>query len=248
MKHRAPRPLLDSWRGLSRATARRPVLSSLVIVLTLGIAGYAGVASLTGGPGSPQADSSAPAAAPGTSLPTEPSPESDSPEPLASHDESPAPSSGQPRAPSPTSDADPSLPAPLEEVTRSPGAEPERSFGSPSTPDPSTPDPSTADPSTPEPSTPAEDDTAPSTTLSADYPEPDAAEFSFSADEDASFACSLDGTSFVPCGVSRVYSDLAPGWHTFAVRATDRAGNTDPSPAEARWHAKNSHAGDTGGG
>ena len=94
----------------------------------------------------------------------------------------------------------------------------------------------------------AEDDTAPSTTLSADYPEPDAAEFSFSADEDASFACSLDGTSFVPCGVSRVYSDLAPGWHTFAVRATDRAGNTDPSPAEARWHAKNSHAGDTGGG
>ncbi|HEX6150154.1 hypothetical protein [Nocardioides sp.] len=108
--------------------------------------------------------------------------------------------------------------------------------------------PSTPDSSTPEPFTTAQDDTAPSSTLSADYPEPDAAEFSFSADEDASFSCSLDGATFVPCGVAQVYSDLAPGWHTFAVRATDRAGNTDPSPAETRWHAKNGHAGDTGDG
>jgi hypothetical protein len=27
------------------------------------------------------------------------------------------------------------------------------------------------------------------------------------------------------------------GWHTFAVRATDAAGNVDPNPAEVRWHA-----------
>ncbi|HEX7171321.1 MAG TPA: DNRLRE domain-containing protein, partial [Candidatus Limnocylindria bacterium] len=31
------------------------------------------------------------------------------------------------------------------------------------------------------------------------------------------------------------YSSLALGPHTFAVRATDAAGNPDPSPAEASW-------------
>jgi hypothetical protein len=59
--------------------------------------------------------------------------------------------------------------------------------------------------------------------------------FSFHADEDASFTCSLDGAAFRPCG-SEVEYDVRPGWHDFAVRATDRAGNVDPTPATWHWH------------
>jgi len=40
------------------------------------------------------------------------------------------------------------------------------------------------------------------------------------------------------------YADLSPGWHTFAVRATDSSGNVDPSPAETRWHAKDGRSAD----
>ena len=87
-----------------------------------------------------------------------------------------------------------------------------------------------------------EDDSAPNTSLSASYPAGDSATFTFSADESASFTCSLDGAAFTSCGSGVHYSDLAPGWHTFAVRATDSAGNTDPSPAETRWHAKDGRA------
>ncbi len=78
--------------------------------------------------------------------------------------------------------------------------------------------------------------------MSEAQPEPDAARFTFSADEGASFACSLDGGGFTPCNSPSVYSDLPPGWHSFAVKAVDAAGNADPSPAETRWLAKNRHA------
>jgi hypothetical protein len=62
------------------------------------------------------------------------------------------------------------------------------------------------------------------------------ARFTFHASERASFMCSLDGAGFRPCDSGVTYEHLQPGWHDFAVRATDPAGNADGSPAGYRWH------------
>src|SRR5207244_3858497 len=40
---------------------------------------------------------------------------------------------------------------------------------------------------------------------------------------------------FVPCSSPVGYTALADGSHTVQVRATDAAGNTDPSPAAYSW-------------
>jgi large repetitive protein len=59
-----------------------------------------------------------------------------------------------------------------------------------------------------------------------------AASFRFSADQaGAGFDCALDGAAFAPCTSPQAYSELAPGSHSFRVRATDAAGNVDASPA-----------------
>jgi hypothetical protein len=61
------------------------------------------------------------------------------------------------------------------------------------------------------------------------------ASFSFSADEAGStFQCSLDGGGFSACESPAVYNGLAPGSHSFSVRATDKAGNTS-APATRSW-------------
>jgi hypothetical protein len=62
-----------------------------------------------------------------------------------------------------------------------------------------------------------------------------ASSFEFTANESATFMCSLDGQGYVPCGSPTEYGELSPGWHTFAVQATDAAGNVDPSPAQVSW-------------
>lgn len=46
------------------------------------------------------------------------------------------------------------------------------------------------------------------------------------------FQCSLDGSSFDPCGSPLTMSTLVDGPHTFRVRAVDAVGNIDPTPAE----------------
>ncbi len=51
------------------------------------------------------------------------------------------------------------------------------------------------------------------------------------ADEPATFECSLDGAGFAPCSASVSYANLHPGRHSFQARATDPAGNVDPTPA-----------------
>jgi hypothetical protein len=62
------------------------------------------------------------------------------------------------------------------------------------------------------------------------------ASFSFSSSEiGSSFQCRLDAAAWSNCSSPQGYSGLAGGTHTFSVRATDLATNTDPSPATASW-------------
>jgi hypothetical protein len=81
--------------------------------------------------------------------------------------------------------------------------------------------------------------TAPDTTITSGPPTPTnqtSATFAFSASETGStFQCSLDGGAFAACTSPKSYSGLAAGAHTFQVRATDAAGNTDASPAASSW-------------
>ena len=79
----------------------------------------------------------------------------------------------------------------------------------------------------------------PDTTITAQPANPTnqtSASFSFTSTEaGSSFACSLDGAAFAACTSPRSYTGLAAGAHTFQVRATDPAGNTDATPASYSW-------------
>jgi large repetitive protein len=62
------------------------------------------------------------------------------------------------------------------------------------------------------------------------------ASFSFSSAEAGStFQCSRDGSAFASCTSPKSYSSLSQGSHTFRVRAIDKAGNIDASPATRSW-------------
>jgi hypothetical protein len=61
--------------------------------------------------------------------------------------------------------------------------------------------------------------------------------FTFTADEAATFACSLDGKGYVPCA-SPLKAKVRRGKHVLRVRAIDRAGNVDGSPAEVKFKVK----------
>jgi hypothetical protein len=76
------------------------------------------------------------------------------------------------------------------------------------------------------------DTTPPDTALGPVTVNGSTATFPFTSTEaNSTFECSLDGAAFAPCTAPVAYSDLVVGDHAFAVRATDAAGNTDPSPA-----------------
>ncbi|HEU5277858.1 MAG TPA: Ig-like domain-containing protein [Gaiellaceae bacterium] len=82
--------------------------------------------------------------------------------------------------------------------------------------------------------------TAPNTTIDSNPADPSGnttPTFSFSSSESGStFECRLDGGSWTPCSSPNTLSPaLAAGSHTFDVRATDQAGNTDATPASYAW-------------
>ena len=83
------------------------------------------------------------------------------------------------------------------------------------------------------------DNTPPDTALTSTPPGvgPDSATFAFAASESGStFECSLDGAPFAACTSPKTYSGLAPGPHSFSVRALDALGNVDPTPASYSWN------------
>jgi hypothetical protein len=62
--------------------------------------------------------------------------------------------------------------------------------------------------------------------------------FGFTANESATFACSLDSSLFEVCTSPKQYSKVKPGNHTFKVVATDPAGNIDSTPAVYSFKVK----------
>jgi DNA-directed RNA polymerase specialized sigma24 family protein len=73
------------------------------------------------------------------------------------------------------------------------------------------------------------------TSSPGDYAQ-DNARFTFKSSEThANFQCKLDGAKYEACKPGKTYRNLADGTHHFHVRAVDRAGNPDPSPAGRKW-------------
>jgi hypothetical protein len=85
-----------------------------------------------------------------------------------------------------------------------------------------------------------DDTTAPETTIDSgplgptNDPTPT---FGFSSSEPGStFECRVDSQAFAPCASPFTSAILSEGNHSFEVRATDTAGNTDPSPASRAFN------------
>jgi hypothetical protein len=81
-----------------------------------------------------------------------------------------------------------------------------------------------------------EDSTSPETTIVSGPPATiaagTAARFGFSSsDAVSSFQCRVDSAPFEPCTSPQTVMATATGAHRFDVRAVDRAGNADPTPA-----------------
>ncbi|MGQ0576199.1 MAG: right-handed parallel beta-helix repeat-containing protein [Pseudonocardia sp.] len=84
----------------------------------------------------------------------------------------------------------------------------------------------------------AADTVAPNTMIDAGPPAETtstATTVAFSATEAGSFGCVLDGAPYTPCASPVNLTGLAAGSHTFAVTATDAAGNVDATPASVTW-------------
>jgi hypothetical protein len=56
-----------------------------------------------------------------------------------------------------------------------------------------------------------------------------------STEQGSTFECKLDRDKYKSCRSPRKLKNLDDGKHKFKVRATDSAGNSDPTPAKLRW-------------
>ena len=54
----------------------------------------------------------------------------------------------------------------------------------------------------------------------------------------AKFQCKLDRKAWAPCSSGKTYARLARGAHTFRVRARDKDGTLDPTPAAYTWRIR----------
>jgi hypothetical protein len=85
---------------------------------------------------------------------------------------------------------------------------------------------------------PGADVTPPETTITSSTTAESSASFGFTSSESGStFTCRLDAAAWSPCTSPASYTNLSAGGHTFQVRATDSAGNTDVTPASHTWTA-----------
>jgi hypothetical protein len=84
------------------------------------------------------------------------------------------------------------------------------------------------------------DTTAPNTVIDsgpASVTHDTSATFTFHSTEAGStFMCKLDAGAYASCTSTKSYTNLGLGAHTFSVKATDAAGNTDPTPASWSWN------------
>jgi hypothetical protein len=90
-------------------------------------------------------------------------------------------------------------------------------------------------------STPAADVTAPATSLRRARINQATRKATFrfgSGDPGATFSCRLDNKKLRPCTSPKTYKRLQPGKHVFRVKARDRAGNLDTTPAVKRFKIK----------
>ncbi|MBN2360413.1 MAG: hypothetical protein JXR83_13245, partial [Deltaproteobacteria bacterium] len=72
--------------------------------------------------------------------------------------------------------------------------------------------------------------------------ETDYAIFEFGCDQQqCSFECRLDGADWRPCTSPRLYVSLPAGERQFEVRASNRAQQTDPTPAAHGWQVTTDH-------
>lgn len=60
----------------------------------------------------------------------------------------------------------------------------------------------------------------------------------FSSEPGSTFRCKLDKKAFAPCRSPKTYKHLKRGKHKFQVRAVDKAGNIDSTPAVKRFKIK----------
>ncbi len=63
------------------------------------------------------------------------------------------------------------------------------------------------------------------------------ARFTFASTEptEAKFTCKLDGKPWKACSSPKTYTSLTRGRHTLSVKASDKAGNVDGTPATYSW-------------
>ena len=89
--------------------------------------------------------------------------------------------------------------------------------------------------------TPAPDVTAPATSLRRAQINQATSKATFrfaSGEQGSTFSCKLDKNKLRPCTSPKTYKKLEPGRHVFRVKARDRAGNLDTTPAVKRFRIK----------